>query len=117
MTNKMYERKFNMNYNQDKFYSCKYDRAFKEVFLKEENKDLLKALLETILKIKINEIKIIPNELNDRNIKIKRKILDALIETNIGKIGIEVNSNNKPYVHLRNMTYICDLYASYILSG
>ena len=106
-----------MNYNQDKFYSCKYDRAFKEVFLKEENKDLLKALLETILKIKINEIKIIPNELNDRNIKIKRKILDALIETNIGKIGIEVNSNNKPYVHLRNMTYICDLYASYILSG
>ena len=106
-----------MNYKQDKFYSCKYDRAFKEVFLKEENKDLLKALLETILKIKINEIKIIPNELNDRNIKIKRKILDALIETNIGKIGIEVNSNNKPYVHLRNMTYICDLYASYILSG
>ena len=28
-----------------KFYTCKYDRAFKEVFGKEENKDILTKLL------------------------------------------------------------------------
>ena len=29
-----------------KFYTCKYDRAFKEVFMKEDNKDILTNLLE-----------------------------------------------------------------------
>lgn len=29
-----------------KFYTCKNDRAFKEVFMKEKNKDILKALLK-----------------------------------------------------------------------
>ena len=106
-----------MEYSTDKFYSCKYDRAFKEVFLKERNKDLLKVLLESILKLKIKGIKLIPNELNEENLLVRRKTLDALIETDIGKIGIEVNSNNRPYVHLRNMAYISDLYASYTLSG
>jgi predicted transposase/invertase (TIGR01784 family) len=116
ISNKTYERR-SMEYSTDKFYSCKYDRAFKEVFLKERNKDLLKVLLESILKLKIKGIKLIPNELNEENLLVRRKTLDALIETDIGKIGIEVNSNNRPYVHLRNMAYICDLYASYTLSG
>ena len=116
MSNKTYEGR-SMEYSTDKFYSCKYDRAFKEVFLKERNKDLLKVLLESILKLKIKGIKLIPNELNEENLLVRRKTLDALIETDIGKIGIEVNSNNRPYVHLRNMAYICDLYASYTLSG
>jgi len=42
-----------------KFYSCRYDRAFKEVFLNSKNEDLLKALLEDILKVKIEIKKII----------------------------------------------------------
>ena len=37
-----------------KFYTCRNDRAFKEVFLNPNNSDLLKALLEFILKIKID---------------------------------------------------------------
>ena len=36
------------------FYTCKNDRAFKEVFLNPNNSDLLKALPEFILKIKIH---------------------------------------------------------------
>ena len=35
-----------------KFYSCRYDRTFKEVFLKEENEDLLVTLLELTLSLK-----------------------------------------------------------------
>ena len=36
-----------------KFYSCRYDRTFKEVFLKEENEDLLVTLLELTLSLKV----------------------------------------------------------------
>ena len=41
-----------------KFYTCKYDRAFKEVFMKEDNKDILTNLLEEILEVKISNIEI-----------------------------------------------------------
>ena len=85
--------------------------------LNEKNKDLLKLLLEHILKVEINNIEISPNERNSRNIKIKRKIYDALLTTNIGKIEIEVNSNIDSYVHPRNMAYISDLYSHHTLIG
>lgn len=35
--------------NSDKFYTCKSDRAFKEVFLKKNDSEPLQALLELIL--------------------------------------------------------------------
>ena len=101
----------------DKFYTCKYDRTFKEIFLKEQNKDLLTALLEQILKVKINKIDIKTIERNSSNINVKRKYLDALLYTDQGNIGIEVNASNKEYVRPRNMAYICDMYASYTLVG
>ena len=41
-----------------KFYTCRNDRAFKEVFLNPNNSDLLKAILEFILKIKIDKLEI-----------------------------------------------------------
>lgn len=64
-----------------KFYTCKYDRPFKEIFLNEDNIYLLKGLLETILRIKIEDIKIKPTERNTKNLKISRKTYDALIYT------------------------------------
>lgn len=101
-----------------KYYTCKHDRPFKEIFLKESNKDLLKEVLETVLKVEINKIKIMPNERNSGNIKVKRKTYDALIETNEGKIEIEVNANGeKEYVRPRNMSYIGDLYSHHTLVG
>ncbi len=85
--------------------------------LNEKNKDILTKLLEYILKVKITNIEINNIERNSGNIKIKRKHLDALLTTNEGKIGIEVNANNKSYVHPRNFAYICDTYASHTLVG
>ena len=38
---------------EKEFYTCKNDRAFKEVFMRKENKDLLIKLLESTLDIKI----------------------------------------------------------------
>lgn len=103
--------------SQEKFYTCKYDRAFKEIMLNEKNKEVLKKLLEQILKVEIKEIEFKPTELNTGNLEVKRKTLDVLLTTNVGKIGIEVNGFRKDYVRPRNMAYICDVYAHHTLVG
>ena len=101
----------------EKFYTCKYDRAFKEVFGKEENKDILKKLLEEILQVEIERIEYLNLERNVDNIKVKRKHLDLYLETNIGKIQVEVNTVNSKYVRPRNMSYLCDIYSHHTLVG
>ena len=59
-----------MQIEKNTFYTCKYDRPFKEIFLNEQNKHLLKGLLETILKTEIDKIELRPSELNSNNINI-----------------------------------------------
>ena len=94
------------------FYTCKNDRAFKEVFLNPNNSDLLKALLEFILKIKIDKLEIKKTELLSGNVNIKDKRVDALVYTGNKKIEIEINSQNKDYLHTRSTAYICNIYQS-----
>ena len=94
------------------FYTCKNDRAFKEVFLKPDNSDLLKALLEFILKIKIDKLEIKKTELLSGNVNIKDKRVDAIVYTGNKKIEIEINSQNKDYLHTRSTAYICNMYQS-----
>ena len=87
-------------------------RAFKEVFLKPDNSDLLKALLEFILKIKIDKLEIKKTELLSGNVNIKDKRVDAIVHTGNKKIEIEINSQNKNYLHTRSTAYICNIYQS-----
>ena len=94
------------------FYTCKNDRAFKEVFLNPNNGDLLKALLEFILKIKIDELEIKKTELLSGNVNIKDKRVDAIVHTGNKKIEIEINSQNKDYLYTRSTAYICNIYQS-----
>ena len=68
--------KVNNKDKDNKFYTCKYDRAFKEVFMNEKNKDILIELLQSILKLKINTVKYRNLERNSDNINVKRKHLD-----------------------------------------
>lgn len=100
----------------EEFYTAKSDRCFKEIFLKEENKDLLKLLLEIILTIKIDEVIINNIELVTGNVNVKGKRLDALLKVDNKYIGIEVNSN-KNYDRVRNTAYLCNTYASYTTVG
>jgi predicted transposase/invertase (TIGR01784 family) len=100
-----------------KFYTCKYDRPFKIIFLNPKNKELLRKLLETILKVEIKEIKYLNTEITPDNIYIRGKRLDALLETNEGQIGIEVNARPKDYIHPRNTAFLCDRYANYVEVG
>ena len=94
------------------FYTCKNDRSFKEVFLNPNNSDLLKVLLEFILKIKIDKLEIKKTELLSGNVNIKDKRVDAIVHTGNKKIEIEINSQNKDYLHTRSTAYICNIYQS-----
>ena len=101
----------------EKFYTAKYDRTFKEIFLKEENEELLLLILEETLNTKVAKIKQRNIELNNGNIFVRRKHLDILLETDQGLIGIEINSSVEDYLHPRNLAFQCDNYAHYTLVG
>ena len=100
-----------------KFYTCRYDRTFKEVFLKEENEDLLITLLEFTLDLKIFEIQRLNIETLQGNIGTRKKCCDLLLKTDQGYIGIEINSERKDYLHCRNLAFLCNVYSRYTLTG
>ena len=102
---------------EDKFYTCRSDRAFKEIFLKEQNRDLLTKLLEEALNTKIISIVEENIERNTVNLKVRRKYLDILLSTDKGLIGIEMNAQVTDYLRARNMAFQCDNYAHYTLVG
>ena len=102
---------------KEKFYTCRYDRAFKEVFMNGSNKDLLKSLLESVLGVGVNDIEYLNLESNVDNVNVKRKHFDLNLNTSIGRVQVEVNSTNKAYIHPRNMSYIGDTYSHHTLKG
>ena len=93
-----------------KFYTCKDDSAFKEIFGNIKNKKLLICLLERILQVKIDELTYLNVERNNNDLVTKRKRLDILVETNVGRINIEMNATSKEYLHPRNFCYLSNIY-------
>ena len=93
-----------------KFYTCKNDSAFKEIFGNIKNKKLLIWLLERILQVSIDELTYLNVERNNNDLVTKRKRLDILVETNVGRINIEMNATNKEYLHPRNFCYLSNIY-------
>ena len=99
------------------FYTCKYDKAFKEIMMKEENFEILKKVLESILEVTIEEIKLQPLNLPTGNIHLKGKEVDLLVVTNQGKIEVEVNTYYNDYVRVRNFSYITNIYNNQVTVG
>ena len=99
------------------FYTCKYDKAFKEIMMKEENFEILKKVLESILEVRIEEIKLQPLNLPTGNIHLKGKEVDLLVVTNQGKIEVEVNTYYNDYVRVRNFSYITNIYNNQVTVG
>ena len=93
-----------------KFYTCKSDIAFKEIFGNIKNEKLLIWLLERILQVKIDELTYLNVERNNNDLVTKRKRLDILVETNVGRINIEMNATNPDYLHARNFCYLSNIY-------
>ena len=102
---------------KEKFYTCRYDAAFKEVFLNEKNEEILKKLLEQSLHLKIHTIETAMMERNQGNEHARRKVLDAVLYTDQGIIGIEMNARYKGYLRVRNTAFAFDLYTHYTYRG
>ena len=102
---------------KNRFFTCRYDRAFKEVFMNKNNKDLLTVLLESVLNIKINTIEYLNIEDIVDNIKVRKKLYDLRLNTNVGRIQVEVNSNIYNYSKNRQTAYLCNEYSHITLSG
>ena len=100
-----------------KFYTCRTDRAFKEVFMRESNKDILIALLEVCLDVKIMDIEYLNLEDNVDNVYVRRKSYDLRLSTDIGRLLIEVNSNIYDYSRARQVSYLSNEYSHIVKSG
>lgn len=75
-----------------KFFTAKNDRVFKILMFNDKNVKILKSFLETILKVKIDNINYLHTDENKGNIHLKQNNLDVLVDTNEGRIGIEMNA-------------------------
>jgi len=82
-----------------------------------QNIDLLKIFLEKVLNIKINEIKLKPQELPKINIKVKTKTLDVLVKTDKETINIELNNGYYDELSTRNLAYICTIFGNSVFKG
>ena len=78
---------------------------------------MLKGLLESILKVEIYKITIQRDELQEGNVYLRRKHLDALLDTNEGVINIEVNTTKDQYTKIRNFAFLSRIFASHTLRG
>ena len=99
------------------FYTCKYDKAFKEIMMKEENFEILKKVLESILEVTIEKIELQSLHIPTGNIHLKGKEVDLLVVTNQGKIEVEVNTYYNDYVRTRNFSYITSIYNNQVTVG
>ena len=99
------------------FYTCKYDKAFKEIMMKKENFNILKKVLESILEVTIQKIELQPLHIPTGNIHLKGKEVDLLVVTNQGKIEVEVNTYYNDYVRVRNFSYITNIYNNQVTVG
>ena len=102
---------------ETKFYTCRWDAAFKEIFMKEENKDILISLLEKCLDVRISDIEYLSVEDLVDNVHVRRKSYDLRLSTNIGIIQVEINSNIYHYSRERQVAYISNEFSHYILRG
>ena len=100
-----------------KYLNATNDAMFKAIFLKENNRDLLKRLIEEVIEKKVEIEKADAVELPKNNILSKGKILDILVKSEEGEINIELNNYSNKYLHRRNASYIFNRYATSVTVG
>ena len=82
------------------------DALFKSVVGCEKGKHILKAILEEILKIKIDNLEIINCELEKLSLGEKGKRVDCLVRTKDSLINVEVNTSDSQVIRDRNLRYL-----------
>ena len=99
--------------NHKKFFKATNDIVFKAIFLKENNRNLVKRLIEEATKLKdIEIISVISPELPKDKIINKGKTLDVVVRTKDKIFNIEVNIYDEVIFHRRNFAYIATQYSN-----
>ena len=96
---------YNTKIKPKPFYGFKYDAVFKAVFGDEKNFEYLEGLLSECLDKKVKVIKLIPTEMQIRNVKERKKRLDLLIEADGQKINVEIDTSHDNLTRVRNMNF------------
>lgn len=107
---------------QTKIIPLTSNTMFKELFGKEENKNILSYLLSTYLELDydyvFNNVKHINNKLKIVNKNDYKYDVDVIIRINNSIIGnLEMNNDNWKGINNRNFGYISQMYASQFISG
>ena len=105
------------NFRVKNIHSCRLDGVFKSVIGCEKGKNILKAILEEILEIKIDKIELLNTELNKKNVKEQSKREDCLIKTKDKLIDVEVNSSPSKSIRNRNYRFIMTKHISQFTTG
>ena len=96
--------------NVDKFYNAKNDKVFKAIFADPADTFLLETLLNLTFNTKVKDIKFENPELLKRNIIERAKTCDFIAHIDGKLLHIELNSNYKKWLHLRNLNFFSTSY-------
>ena len=102
---------------EKKFYTARYDIVFKNIVLSKSGKKILKGIIETVLKKKIDSIEIINSELKKSKYREKGKTVDLLVKSEGKLINIEINNYVANYLRERNLSYLASNYVTSINKG
>ena len=101
----------NKNGKDKKFYTAKYDRIFKTIFIDKNDHLLMESVLSECLGEKVKILEYLKVELGVTNISERTKRLDVLLECNGKKIIVELNTEG-PSVNNRNLAFFSKYYGT-----
>lgn len=91
---------------ENKIVCAKSDALFKNVVGCEKGKHILKAILEELLNIKIDDITIINTELEKMSTKEKGKFVDCVVTCKGTLFNVEINRRDTESIKNRNLRFI-----------
>lgn len=103
------KKKKELNENK-KFLTAKTDRVFKAILGYEDNKELLQEFLERIFKTKVEILEFLQPEVRIETTEKRIKTVDLLVKMNDKFVHIEMNSQNKDYLHNRNFIFFTSVF-------
>ena len=92
------------------FLTAKNDKVFKAIFSDPSDTLLLEILLSEILEKKVSNIIFMNSELHKRNVIERAKTVDLFVDVDGVKTHIEMNSEPKTWLHLRNLNFFTTIF-------
>lgn len=98
-------------------YTAKNDKVFKAIVLKENNFEVLEAIISEAMGEDVKIIKYLLPELKVRNVKERTKRLDVLVEAKNALYNVELNTGTGVAMRVRNFNFFTAFYSQNTISG